>query len=533
MNVQENGFLSLNDVSFSFDESDTKQKVEQQTASATPVKQEISKKDLYRLLLLSTVLSNPISTTNEVACKWFQEKVKACQTEAEAKNADDTALKARALEVISSKVGIQNASKIERQLIRFGRMFKHFTVEKDGVHYNEVGNKERLCSLAIFVEVIRKGIEFQVKSADIKTGEVCVAPEIVQNGQNPPKVINHRFYYVLGPKRMHIFSHTSLVRLEDGDGSTATVRQCLELTSSKIRALKMVTIISQKGMSQNKVNDILEADRVKENAFLEQLQKLCDANGNPYFQRPNYAHFRIAGETPKQEFIASLQHIYPEGNLENWIKRNNPTFTQRIEFAKFLYEAVSAMHEAGVVHRDINPRNIFVEMHKGKPRLCIADFGSASKNQDIEQWLKTIDDVRHACNFDFACQATFDKLQQLADDLKKNKQVPPDLAVKLMQSYDLQAVSLVVYELFTEKVPFDVECVHAFNSLHRAPKRGLAFSRDPFKGLPYSDTIVNLLAKHCDRNPDKRDDYSAKKIIAALDDFAKKNRSSLNKQFPR
>src|SRR5690606_33512172 len=48
-----------------------------------------------------------------------------------------------------------------------------------------------------------------------------------------------------------------------------------------------------------------------------------------------------------------------------------------LELAVQIADAVAAIHEAGVVHNDLQPANIFVQQHEGQLRAMVGDFGLA------------------------------------------------------------------------------------------------------------------------------------------------------------
>ena len=42
-----------------------------------------------------------------------------------------------------------------------------------------------------------------------------------------------------------------------------------------------------------------------------------------------------------------------------------------------MFRGLHYLHNTGVAHRDVKPDNLFIEEIRGKPNLCVGDFGLA------------------------------------------------------------------------------------------------------------------------------------------------------------
>ncbi|KAF2013550.1 kinase-like protein [Aaosphaeria arxii CBS 175.79] len=63
------------------------------------------------------------------------------------------------------------------------------------------------------------------------------------------------------------------------------------------------------------------------------------------------------------------------GTLRDYIAEHQPSMDERLRFATEITEGLAVLHESGVVHCDLSPRNVLVDAEIG---LRIADFSSAS-----------------------------------------------------------------------------------------------------------------------------------------------------------
>jgi len=99
-----------------------------------------------------------------------------------------------------------------------------------------------------------------------------------------------------------------------------------------------------------------------------------------------------------------VMELYPE-TLEGWI-RNNPiqdiqTLVPIIE--RFLY-CLNAIHAQGIVHRDIKPKNIFVDRYN---RLLLGDFGIAWFDPEHYEKLSHTSTGDRLANYGFSAPEQF------------------------------------------------------------------------------------------------------------------------------
>lgn len=107
-----------------------------------------------------------------------------------------------------------------------------------------------------------------------------------------------------------------------------------------------------------------EENRKKNDRFREEIQ-FCKQ-----FHSVHVIQIVAAEEDKDKEYIYYIMPYY-ENTLRNWI-REGVTLEKKFDFLDQLYEAVSTIHDNGVIHRDIKPENILIN---SEGLLVLADFG--------------------------------------------------------------------------------------------------------------------------------------------------------------
>jgi len=79
-------------------------------------------------------------------------------------------------------------------------------------------------------------------------------------------------------------------------------------------------------------------------------------------------------------YFVELAHC-SQGNLADWLQAQGGAaevpLATRVELIAQAADALAAAHSAGVLHKDIKPSNVLVELDAaGQPRVCLGDFGS-------------------------------------------------------------------------------------------------------------------------------------------------------------
>ncbi len=191
------------------------------------------------------------------------------------------------------------------------------------------------------------------------------------------------------------------------------------------------------------------------------------------------------GETDDGTYYITMEYL-PGGTLKDRIMVTGALPPQEAtEVALQVAEALKAAHMRGVVHRDIKPRNILVS---DSAHVKVADFGIAR-----------------------AVEASTSS--HSGDILGSAKYMSPEQAVgdPVGPASDLYSLGVVLYEMLTGRVPFEVETPADVPIRHvvAPPRRPMDLDSEVPEGL--DDTTMRLLAT----NPEDR--YrSADEVIQEL-----------------
>lgn len=122
-------------------------------------------------------------------------------------------------------------------------------------------------------------------------------------------------------------------------------------------------------LKQRFVDEARILRKLSVNPYIVEVYDLDEmSDGTPYYVMPYLPH-SLADELGKDAFT--------QGTLEHLAKNKHPKRlapSQAIGYLKELLEALSAVHQAGLIHRDIKPDNVLLN-EQGQVQLC--DFGIA------------------------------------------------------------------------------------------------------------------------------------------------------------
>lgn len=190
------------------------------------------------------------------------------------------------------------------------------------------------------------------------------------------------------------------------------------------------------------------------------------------------------------------------GDLESFSRdasgEPRPLATEEgIELAVQIADAVAAIHEAGVVHNDLKPANIFVQQHEGQLRAMVGDFGLA--RMILEQTHSVI------AGFDQ------DRFGQGTPGYAAPEQVTskydlddPHSIERFIPKRDIFAMGAMFYRFFAGKEAFKEQGEGYYRVLERVlqdERQGLASLRPD---LP--PELARLVDRMLDRDPSQRPD---------------------------
>ena len=140
-----------------------------------------------------------------------------------------------------------------------------------------------------------------------------------------------------------------------GYGAVATVYRALHSGLRQVRAVKVLK--PEHRENQEVVERFLREAVVLGSLKHANIVQIYDAGGGG----------------PNLDFYLEMEYV--EGvTLRNFIKTHEFDWQRILKFIKQLGSAIQTMHESGIIHRDLNPRNIMVDKNGD---LKVMDFGVA------------------------------------------------------------------------------------------------------------------------------------------------------------
>lgn len=144
---------------------------------------------------------------------------------------------------------------------------------------------------------------------------------------------------------------------------------------------------------------------------------------------------------------------------------------EAIELAYQVLDALSAAHEAGIIHRDIKPQNVIVT-RGGKAKLT--DFGIAR-----EAASNTVT---------YAGPTVLGSVHYLSPEQAKGKSVTAES--------DLYSTGVMLYEMLCGEVPFSGDSSVAIALKHISEKPEALVERNPMISPALSDVVMKALSKN-------------------------------------
>ena len=175
---------------------------------------------------------------------------------------------------------------------------------------------------------------------------------------------------------------------------------------------------------------LLKEQYAQNEEFVERFRR--EARNAASLSHPNIVPIFDWGETGDGTYYIAMEYL-PGGTLKDHLMSKGalPTPTlAAVEVALEIVEALRAAHEQGIIHRDIKPRNILIT---DLGHLKVGDFGIAR-----------------------AAEAT--TISDLGDILGSVNYMSPEQAMgePVGPASDLYSLGVVLYEMLTGRVPFEV-----------------------------------------------------------------------------
>ena len=153
---------------------------------------------------------------------------------------------------------------------------------------------------------------------------------------------------------------------------------------------------------------------------------LREAKAAAQLRHPHIVPLFEAGRDGSQYYIASA--FIPGQTLAETLEAARPAFAQAAHIVQRLAEALCYAHSLGIIHRDVKPANVMLDL-RGEP--LILDFGLATRSDGSE------------------------KLTQEGSALGTPAYVAPEQAEgNAVPASDQYSLGCTLYELLTGKTPF-------------------------------------------------------------------------------
>ena len=160
--------------------------------------------------------------------------------------------------------------------------------------------------------------------------------------------------------------------------------------------------------------------------------------------------------------------------LNQWRVEANPSLADRLKVAEAIARALAAVHEAGIIHRDVSPGNILVTSNGGVQLIDFAVATTRTQETAHFQWISSI-----IGTLAYMAPEQTGRINRSVDERS-----------------DLYGLGAVFYEMFTGERPFvagdSLELIH----LHLAQPPLPLHERNPEVPGQLSRIVLKLLAKN-------------------------------------
>jgi serine/threonine protein kinase/formylglycine-generating enzyme required for sulfatase activity len=173
-----------------------------------------------------------------------------------------------------------------------------------------------------------------------------------------------------------------------------------------------------------------EYDHLSLNAEVILSKSLPDHKNIAYYE--NCYRFDL----PNGVFDYGILQYYPDGNLTDVIKNATLTEELKIKMAKGIINGLKFLHDHNIVHRDLKSSNILISKRNDEYIPKITDFGLSKSVDNINQTFKTNSFVGGSIKYSAP--------EQL-------------LNTKTKGNVDIWSLGIILYELFTGRLPFEIE----------------------------------------------------------------------------
>jgi serine/threonine-protein kinase len=248
---------------------------------------------------------------------------------------------------------------------------------------------------------------------------------------------------------------------------------------------------------------ILHAETEGLEGLAQQFER--EAVAGAHLDHPNIASATDFGELEDGSFFLVLEYVKGEP-LDRILKKGPMSVDRVLRLARQMADALAAVHEMGMVHRDIKAANVMLVSGEEEQAKLI-DFGFAKVPMDRLELSREDDPLAEE---NISEDTVFGTIHYLAPEAMKGM-------TALDARSDLYALGIIMYEMLTGTRPFDGDSYPIIFKQHRETPPPPFIERAPMIPVPAAleAVVMKLLAK----DPDQRY-QSGKEVVEALDRVA-------------
>jgi serine/threonine-protein kinase len=203
---------------------------------------------------------------------------------------------------------------------------------------------------------------------------------------------------------------------------------------------------------------------------------------------PNAVRVTDFGVTPERIVYLVMELVKGESLRSMMRNEGRLDYLRTVNIVRQVCGAVDAAHRGGVIHRDLKPDNILIEIVHNTERVKVLDFGIAK--------------LREAKTDAFLTQAgtIIGTPQYMSPEQCQGKPLDP--------RSDIYSIGILLYEMLTGEVPFDGESTLqvVYNQLHASPRPLMELS--PHVPAQLAKVIMRALEKEPDQRPSSAIQFS-------------------------